>query len=79
MRIKAQYDGPIALLIDGNASHITPRVGAYAGSQRIILVRLVTHSPHISRPLDLCAFSLFKGLYKKEQKTHKLKEKTLKI
>jgi hypothetical protein len=69
LRIKAHYDGPIVLLIDGYASHITPRI-ASAGSQRIILIRLVVHSSHISQSLDLWAFSLVKILSKKEQKRH---------
>jgi hypothetical protein len=64
--IKAHYDGPIVLLIGGHASRITPRIVAYAGSQPIILIGLVAHSSHISQPLDLCAFSLFKILYEKE-------------
>jgi hypothetical protein len=68
LRIKAHCDGPIVLLIDGHASHITPRVVAHAGSRRIILIRVVAHSSHISQPLDLCVFSLFKILYNKEQK-----------
>jgi hypothetical protein len=37
------------------------------------------HSSHISQPLDLCFFSLFKVIYRKEEKTHTLKGETLKI
>jgi hypothetical protein len=48
LRIQAHYDGPLIFLIDGDDSHITPRVVAYTGSQRIILIRLVAHSFHIS-------------------------------
>jgi hypothetical protein len=29
------YDGPIILLVDGHAVHVTPRLIAYAGSQKI--------------------------------------------
>jgi hypothetical protein len=32
LKIKARYDGPIGFLIDGHATHSTPRVAAYAGS-----------------------------------------------
>jgi hypothetical protein len=73
------YDGPILLLVDGHASHITPRVLAYAASQRIIVIKLVAHSSHVSQPLDLCVFGIFKMLYKRESKTHELKGETLKI
>jgi hypothetical protein len=66
-------------LIGGYASHITPRVVAYVSSQRIILIRLVAHSSHISQSLDLCVFSRFKILYKKEYQTPRLKEEMLKI
>jgi hypothetical protein len=74
-RIRAHCDGPIVLLTDGHASHITPRIVAYADSQPIILIKLVAHSSHISQPLDLCAFSLFKILYEKEQKRTDCKKK----
>jgi hypothetical protein len=48
MRIKVHSDGRLVLLIDGYASHIPPRVVVHAGSQRIILIRSVAHSSHIS-------------------------------
>jgi hypothetical protein len=57
---------------------VTPRVLAYAGSQKIIL-QLVQHSWHTTQPLDLCMFGLFKMLYIRKQKTKKMKGETLKI
>jgi hypothetical protein len=79
LRQKQQYAGPIILLLDGHASHITARVLAYAGSQRILIIRLVAHSSHISQLLDLCVFGLFKILYKKEKKVKGMKGETLKV
>jgi hypothetical protein len=66
LRTKLNYSGPVILLIDGHASHITPRVVAFSGSAQIVLIRLVAHSSHISQPLDLCVFGLFKMLDQKE-------------
>jgi hypothetical protein len=40
LRIKAHYDRAILVLVGGHASHIPPRVVAYADSQRIIILRL---------------------------------------
>jgi hypothetical protein len=31
---KTNYDGPIHLMVDGHAIHVTPRVLAYAASQQ---------------------------------------------
>jgi hypothetical protein len=59
LRTKLNYSGPIILLIDGHASHITPRIVAFTGSAQIVLIRLVAHSSHIGQPLDLCVFGLF--------------------
>jgi hypothetical protein len=72
---KANYDGPIILPLDGYPSHVTLRVLAYVGRQKII-IQLVPHSSHITQPLDLCVFSLFKMFYKREQKTKKMKGET---
>jgi hypothetical protein len=63
LHIKAHSDGLIVLLIEGHASHITPRAVASAGSQRIALTRLVAHASRINQPLDFHIFSLFKILY----------------
>jgi hypothetical protein len=79
LRRKIKYDGPIILLVDGHASHITSRVLPDAASQRIIVITLVAHSSHVSQPLDLCIFGIFKMLYQRESKTHELKGETLTI
>jgi hypothetical protein len=78
-RRKICYDGPIILFVDGHTGHITSRVLAYAASQKIIVIKLVTHSSHVSQPLDLCVFNVFKMLYKREAKARKMKGETLKI
>jgi hypothetical protein len=72
-RRKTDYDRPTLVPVDGHTSHITPRVPAYAASQKIIVIKLVAHSSHVSQPLDLCVFGVFKMLYKREAKTHKMK------
>jgi hypothetical protein len=41
--IKANCDGHIILLLDGRASHTTPRRIAYTSSQKTMIVRLVAH------------------------------------
>jgi hypothetical protein len=63
-RRKGDDDGPSILLFDSHTSHITLRILADAASQKIIVIKLVAHSSHISQPLDLCVFSVFKMLYK---------------
>jgi hypothetical protein len=73
--IKAHYDGPIILLINGYPSHVTPHLIADGGSQRIALIRLVAHSSYTSQPLDFCVFPGFKILYGKERKRANWKEK----
>jgi 4-hydroxybenzoate polyprenyltransferase len=73
------YGGPIILLVDSHTSYITPRVLAYAASQKIIVIKLVAHSSHVSQPLDLSVFGVFKMLCKREAKTHKMKGEALKI
>jgi hypothetical protein len=78
LRRKIDSDGPIILPVDGHTSHITPRVLADAASQKIIVIKLVVHSSHVSEPLDLCVFS-FKMLDKRETTTQKRKGETLKI
>jgi hypothetical protein len=53
LRRKIDYDEPIILLVDSDTSDITSRVLAYTASQKIIVIQLVTHSLHVSQPLDL--------------------------
>jgi hypothetical protein len=66
-------------LVDEHASHLPPRVVAFAGFVQIIMIRLVAHSLDISQPLDLYFLGLFKMFKKKEQKSKGLKRETLKI
>jgi hypothetical protein len=77
LRAKMDYTAPIILLVDGHATHITPRVVAFASSQQIILIKLVPHSSYISHPLDLWVFGVFKMLCQHEQKTKGMKGDTL--
>jgi hypothetical protein len=74
-----QYQDPDILLLDGRATHVTPRVLASAGSQRTIIIQLVAPSPHLTQFLDFCVFRIFKVLYKKENEVKGLKGDTLKI
>jgi hypothetical protein len=79
LRAKANYTGSVVLFLDGHSTHVTQRAVAFAGSERILIIRLVPHSSHLSRPLDLCTFGLCRILYKKEQRKQKLKGETFKI
>jgi hypothetical protein len=74
-----QYQGQVMLLLDGQATQVTPRILAYAGSQRIIIIQLVAHSSQLTQPPDLCVSRIFKVLYEKENKVKGLKGETLKI
>jgi hypothetical protein len=65
---KFQYKGPIIRFLDRDASHIKPQVFSYTGSQVILIIQLVADSSHISQPLDLCAFRIFKSLYQTKTK-----------
>jgi hypothetical protein len=65
LRQKFAYEGPVIVLVDGHSTHVTPWAIAFCGANRIILVRLVPHSSHISQPLDICVFEIFKILYRK--------------
>jgi hypothetical protein len=69
----------IVLLLDGHASPVTPRVRAVGGANGICIIGLVPHSFHVSQPLDLCVFGLFKSRYEKENKLKLMKGETLKI
>jgi hypothetical protein len=76
LRARGNDIGPVIFLLDGHSTHVTERVVAFAGSERILIIRLLPHSSRFSQPLDLYMFGLFKTLYKKSKK---LKEETLKI
>jgi hypothetical protein len=55
-RRKFGYEGPSILILDGHATHVTPRVIAFCGARKINLIKLVPHSSHLAQPLDLCVF-----------------------
>jgi hypothetical protein len=67
LRERINCQGKVVLILDGHATHVTPRVVADAGSQGVLLIRLVSHSSHVAQPLDLCAFGLFKTIYYKKK------------
>jgi hypothetical protein len=79
LRQKFAYEGPVILRVDGHSTHVTPRGIAFCGANRIILVRLVPHSSHISQPLDLCVLGIVKILYKRGNQTKGMKGETRKI
>jgi hypothetical protein len=79
LRQKFAYEGSAILLVDGHSTHISPRVISFCAANSIILVWLVSHSSHISQPLDLCVFGIFKILYKKEKQTKRMKGEIQKI
>jgi DDE superfamily endonuclease/Tc5 transposase DNA-binding domain/helix-turn-helix, Psq domain len=54
------------LLLDGHDSHITWEFAQYCYSQRIKLMRLPPHSTHITQPLDVGIFQVWKH-YHSEQ------------
>jgi hypothetical protein len=56
LREMAKYEGKVILIIDDHATHVTPRVIADAGSQKLLLIRLVPHSLRTAQSLDLCVF-----------------------
>jgi hypothetical protein len=68
---KFQYEGPILLLLEGRATHVTVRVLVEAASERIIIIRLVTHSSCLSQPSDRYVFGIFRTFSKKENKSTK--------
>jgi hypothetical protein len=79
LRRKFAYDGPSILIIDGHATHGTPRVIAFCGARKVLLIKLVPHSSHLTQPLDLCVFGLFKIIYRKEKQSKGMKGETRKI
>jgi hypothetical protein len=76
-RQRKQYNGPVVLLLDGHAVHVTPRVIASAGSEKITIIQLVAHSSHMT-PLDMCLRNL-QDILKKEDEVKGLKGETLKM
>jgi hypothetical protein len=76
---KLAYDGPVILLVYGHSTHVTPRVIAFCGARKILLIRLVPHSSHVAQPLDLCVFGLFKIIHRREKNSKGMKGETRKI
>jgi hypothetical protein len=62
LRQKFACEGRAIFLVDGHSTNVTTRVIAFCGANRIIIIRLVPHSSHISQPLDFCVFGIFKIL-----------------
>jgi hypothetical protein len=58
---------------------MTPRVTAFCGTRKIILIRLVPHSLHIAQQLDLCVFRLFTIICRKEKQSKEMKGETRKF
>jgi hypothetical protein len=77
-RAKANYTVPVLLLFDGQSTPVPDDVIAFAQSEIILIIGLVSHSSHLSQPRDLCTFGLLKRFEKNEQK-QKLEGETLKI
>ena len=51
---------PHVILLDGHASHLTLEVIRFAMDNNLVLFQLPSHSSHITQPLDVCAFGIFK-------------------
>jgi hypothetical protein len=73
---KFTYDDSNLLVLDGNSTYVRARLIPLCASRKITLIRLVPHSWHLTRPLDLCVFGLFKILYKKEKRSKGVKGET---
>lgn len=51
---------PHVLILDGHASHVTLDGLKFAVDNNIDLFQLPSHSSHVTQPLDVCAFGIFK-------------------
>jgi hypothetical protein len=58
---------------------VTPRVIALCGPWNVVMIKLVRHSSHLARLLDLCIFGLFKIFYRNEGQSKEMKGETRKI
>jgi hypothetical protein len=56
LRERTKYHSKVVLILDGHATHITPRAIASAGSQGLLLIRLVPHYTHIVQSLEVYVF-----------------------
>jgi hypothetical protein len=73
-RAKANSTVLVMLLFDGQSTPVPDVVIAFAQSERILIIGLVSHSSHLSQPRDLCTFGLLKRFEKNGQKNRNLKE-----
>lgn len=64
---------PVLLIMDSHASHITPRVLAYAKSHQIILFTMPAHTSHLLQPLDVGVFKSLKTVWRAELQDYKVK------
>jgi hypothetical protein len=69
----------VVLILDDHATHVTPRVVAYAGSHGLSLIRLVPRSSNVAEPFDLCVLGLFEIIYYKKRKSKAMKGETRKM
>jgi hypothetical protein len=79
LRERVKYQGKAALILDGYATHVTPRVIAYAGSRGLALIRPVPYSSHITSSLGLGVLGLLKTIHDNERKSKARKRETRKI
>lgn len=58
---KVMDDGmPHVLILDRHAFHATIDVLTYAMGNNIHLIQLPSHFPHITEPMNVCVFGMFK-------------------
>jgi hypothetical protein len=76
LRLRFQYEAPIVLLLHGHATYANAWGLAFAGSERILILRLTVYSSHLAQ---LCIFGVFKILSKNESKIKGMKGETVKI
>ena len=56
-----KVDGkPHIIVLDGHASHLTLEVIKFAMDNNLVIFQLPSHSSHLTQPLDVCAFGIFK-------------------
>jgi hypothetical protein len=64
----AKYEGKFILTTDNHAARVISRLIKHAGFQKLSLIRLVPHSSHVAKSLDLYIFGLLEMFYFKERK-----------
>lgn len=56
-----KIDGkPHVIILDGHTSHISVEVIRFAMDNNLDILQLPSHSSHVTQPLDVCAFGIFK-------------------